>query len=651
MPRRLSSWLAVIVLTCGLPNFAWAQDAPPTVRLSVSAHLGVQPLEVAFDGEAETNPDAPIHTYRWSLDGEVLASGPSLTHRFTEPGHHEVRLTVVDAAGGEASESVVITVADEAWRPDGKKVSELDARRFLWQAAFGPNPGDLKYVMQYGYEAWIDRQLNQKATLLTGTFMRSRGKDEDGYYDTNQLIDDLFVGAKDQLRQRVAWALLQVIPIHAEFAIDNDEEYQRGTRRLFNTYLRHALPAERYDSRGRYDDLLVELTFNSAMANWLTYKNSTKASREFGTTPDENYAREIMQLFTIGLVQLEPDGTPTRDAEGQTIPNYTNAHVKEFARVFTGLIDGQAHAEEPFASSAEPTKWLIEDHDFGAKQLLVYPGVSPARGVIPAVRRSRQTPQQAEREVRAAIRNLFNHPSHPPFLARRMIQRFTTSNPTPGYVRRVAEAYAGDGPYGQGQRGDLAAMMKAILLDDEARNPAYRDNPQHGLVLEPMRVIVGLARAYELHEPARVIPAADLELVWEMDELTGQGFFTTPSVFNFYLPDFSPPNTRLRPLGMAAPELQILDEYRALAGLGYTTDTAMYLIHEFNEGLLGDDFELVEDPEQLVAAIAGPLDHGWLNDRLRRSLVRALRRFREPEERVHAALYLTLGHPAFRVLR
>ncbi|MEM6394144.1 MAG: DUF1800 family protein [Planctomycetota bacterium] len=636
---------ALLVLACLATGYAAADP----LEIRASAFVGTAPLTVQLN----TN-EPQTQTIRWTSNGKLIGIGHSLSHTFRTHGTYRIhaQLSPADKPQDAASTSspITITVAAEPWQPGGL-ITETDARRFLWQAAFGPTDADVQFVMLKGYEAWIDHQIELPATLLTERLARSRGRDDDGYFFTPGLIDDVFVGAPDQLRQRVAWALCQIIPINAEIAIDNDELYNRGSRQLFNTYLRHALPSPGHRTIGNYESLLVDPTFNSAMASWLTYKNSTKASREFNTKPDENYAREVMQLFMIGMVQLQPDGTPLLDADSQTIPTYTNRDVKHFARVFTGMIDGHASREEPFEMSAEPVNWLLEDHDFGAKQLLVYPGVYPKRGVIPAAPRSKQSIRRAEAEVQAAIRNLFLHPSHPPFLARRMIQRFTTSNPSPAYVRRVAEAYSGEGSFGSGTRGDLAAMLKAILLDDEARNPAYRTNPHHGIVLEPMRVLVGVARAHQLHEPAPLLPTTDMELVWEMSERLGQGFLETPSVFNFYRPDYSPPGTRLRAAGMAAPELQILDEYRAIAGLSYMCDTTVHLLHEFNEPLTEQAYTQANHPKQLIETLARPLDHGWLTPQQANALARALRRIRNPEMRVYTLVYLTLGSPEFRVLR
>ncbi|MEM1212541.1 MAG: DUF1800 family protein [Planctomycetota bacterium] len=659
IPRRVSALLALLLagvtLALGPAHAQPAASAPNqslALQVTASAFVGTAPLTVRFDALAPDQPhaDLPADAFRWTVNRKPVGHGARFSHDFTTPGTHHVRVYLTVPSHPPATQSITITIAEKPWQSGGS-ITEAEARRFLWQAAFGPTADDVQYVRQHGYAAWIDRQLELPASLLTERLARSRGRDEDGYFFTPGLVDDLFVGAPDQLRQRTAWALSQVIPINAEVAIDNEELYNRGTRDLFNIFLRHALPSSRHRTRGSYEDLLVDLTFNSAMATWLTYKNSTKASREFNTKPDENYAREVMQLFTIGMVRLNPDGSLVLDAEGRTIPNYSNRDVKNFARVFTGMIDGRASREEPFEASAEPVNWLLEDHDFGAKQLLVYPGVYPKRGVIPAAPRARQSQRRAEAEVQAAIRNLIFHPSHPPFLAHRMIQRFTTSNPSPGYVRRVAEAYQGKGPFGDGRRGDLAAMIRAILLDDEARNPVYRSNPHHGVVLEPMRLMVGVARAHSLHQPAPLLPTTDMELVWEMTEITGQGFLDTTSVFNFYLPDFSPPGTRLRATGMAAPELQILDDYRVMAGLGYMCDTAVHLIHEFNEPLTERAYTQAHNPRQLVETLVRPLDHGWLTPRQANALARALRRIRNPEMRVYALVYLTLGNPEFRVLR
>ncbi|MEM9418093.1 MAG: DUF1800 family protein [Planctomycetota bacterium] len=657
--------LALTALTLGFHARAHAEEAAVTARPSVSAHLGVAPHRVELDGSLSSDSSGAITQYQWSLAGESIGSGRVVDHVFNSPGTFGVVLRVSTDDGQSATQTISITVAEQPWKPT-PNITRAEAQRFLWQAAFGPTESDIEYVMKRGFEAWIDKQLAMPASLLTDKLARSREneierdpeeeeeeeEEEQEEVDTLILVDDLLIGADDQLRQRMAWALVQVLPINAEGAVPEELGVEHGHRALYNVYLRHALPDRRSKTSGNYLELLNELTFNSGMAQWLTYKNNAKADAELGTTPDENYAREVMQLFTIGLHRLNPDGTLQRDADGKPIPNYTNQDVEELARVFTGLIDGEIEPEEEDdLASAAPARWVITDHDFGPKQLLDYPGASKKTRNIPAASRSNRTEARAAKEVRVALRHLFKHPSHPPFIAHRLIQRFTTSNPTPGYVQRVAEAYTGEGPYGQGQRGDLAATIKAILLDDEARNPAYRDNPYAGLTLEPMRVMVGAARAFELHQPARYLPRTDYDLMWEMDEFTGQGFLNTPSVFNFYLPTYTPVNTELAATGMAAPELQLMDEYRAIAGLEFITASVLYGLEDFNESFVEQAYDSLEDPEVLVDLIAQRLDHGGLDQKTRNDIAKAVSRIRDPDERLYAAVYLTLGHPAFRVLR
>ncbi|MEM1209310.1 MAG: DUF1800 family protein [Planctomycetota bacterium] len=655
---RLSVLVAVVTAWLACPAHAQQQ-------LSASSHLGVAPLTVQLT--ATPDDDAAAHDVAWTVNGQSLATSPSVEHTFHDAGNHRVALTLTDAAGQTTTQSMTITVAEHAWSPS-EPVTERDARRFLWQASFGPTDAAVREVMQDGYEAWIDRQLATRPTLLSVALAQSRpAPDEEeeefeepdpdepprraNYYEAVMLMDDLFVSAPDQLRQRTAWALMQVIPVNAWLAVPDDEFVQHGHPDLVNTYLRHALPSDRVNSHGKYEDLLLDLTFNSAMAQWLTYKGSEKANRELGTTPDENYAREVMQLFTIGLDRLQPDGTPVLDAQGQRLPNYTNQDITEFARVFTGLLDGEAEEEGDDNMSAARTKWWVPHHDFGRKQLLAYPGAQPKDGVIPAAPRSQRNAQRATKEVRAAIRNLIEHPSHAPFLARLMIQRFTTSNPTPGYVRRVAEAYQGNGTYGQSKRSDLAAMIKAILLDDEARNPAYTASPYHGTVIEPLRVAVASARAFDLHQPAPRLPASELEVAWEFGESTGQGVLEPPTVFGFFLPTYTPPNTDLHALGLVAPELQILDEYKALAGLQHMTELTVWGLHDHNEPFIETAYDLRDDPRALARHVAQRLDHGWANDAAINDIARALSRVRGDDDRVFAAVFLTLGHPDFRVLR
>ena len=660
-------------------------DQAPTAIIRVPQYLGVAPLAVVLDGSASSDAEGAIVSYEWRVDGRRL-DGASVRWRFEELGEYDVVLTVRDDSGQAASAEAVVTVAGGPWTPRSE-VTEPEARRFLWQAAWGAHPDDVDFVMEHGFEAWIEAQEQTPATYYDDASMdeladllrdetieevseeiaerRANGEDlgdlaeflepefleqfeVEGEPLIFEIFDDLCVASPDQLRQRTAWALLQIVPLRPNFESGFVREYAD----IYNSYLRAAMHDEREENAsGNYYDFLLEMTYSGAMGDWLTYKGNAREDAATGVSPDENYAREIMQLFTVGLVELNPDGTERLSDEGEPISTFNNHDVAQLARVFTGLVDQNPYAFEAI-EEPEPTPFPMRidpgRHEAGAKTLLDYPGASVVN--IPVAQQARRSGVAVG--IEAALTNLFEHPNHGPFLATRMIKRFTTSNPTPAYVGRVAEAYEGRGPYGRGERGDVGTMVRAILLDDEARNPAYRSNPMYGRVLEPMQVLLGTARSFGAiadSEPAgRMVW---LEAGWSMQETTGQGFYLTPSVFNYYDPSYAPVGSAIATGGMTAPELQIFDDFTSVAGLRGVTDQLAHALHDARPDFVESLERRAGRPRTLALVLASKLDHGWASDRNIALLGRAIGRVPEDEERLYAALLLTLGHPAFRVLR
>ncbi|MEL6330282.1 MAG: DUF1800 family protein [Planctomycetota bacterium] len=636
-------------------------DQPPTALIDARQHVGVAPLTVTLDARPSNDAEGPIASYDWQLGDGATATGDRATHTFSTPGEHTVRLTVRDNAGNSDTETRIISVAPAAWTPPGQ-VTRAEAIRFLWQAAWGPTEADIAQVMSLGFEGWIDQQISTPPSYITEAFAADRGRrlfaeEFEGRNPTVEelasvtsnwyLIDDIYYGAPDQLRQRTAWALAQVIPVNA-FSVDDAPVLERT---LFHEYLRHAFADPSAGTDGNYRSLLSAMSYNGVMGNWLTFKGNQKANPALNLNPDENYAREIIQLFSVGLLLLDPDGTPQLNVFGETIDSYDNADIRQFARVFTGLVDADGGPDDPTFPSPYPMIVVPSRHEFGAKQLLTYPGAVPAGGLIPALPDGTGTEVEVRRDIAIAIENLFQHPSHPPFLATLMIKRFTTSNPTPAYVRRVADAYAGSGPYGT-VRGSLASMMKAILLDDEARNPAYRSNPLYGKVLEPMLVQMGVARTFGLADPSLPFyPEPDLNFDIDYRGRTGQGFMLPPSVFNFYLPTFAPLNTQLSAAGFAAPELQIFDDFKAVASTNDFTTGLLYGLQTYRPGALQPIVAGGYQPSVITETLADPLDHGWLTPATRARINSALGAITDEGARLQAAPNFIVGNPEFRVLR
>ncbi len=453
----------------------------------------------------------------------------------------------------------------------GAGLSRPEAARFLTQATFGPTEEDIDHLINLGsYEAWIEEQFNTPAGLLLPgakyiyrkyyeycqahppewgcpvslNEALTRGQDDiiDTEYDQFRYVWwNRAIKGKDQLRQRVALALSEILVVSdlpdalaaSEFAVAD----------FYDTLIRHAF--------GNYRELLEAVTLHPVMGIYLSHAQNEKADPDRNVRPDENYARELMQLFTIGLHELNLDGTPKTDLSGKPIPTYGQTEVQEFAKVFTGWnfagIDwGDWH------QLSDKTKPMVPDedyHDTSEKHLLN--GV-----VLPAG-------QSARQDLEAALDNVFNHPNVGPFVAKLLIQRLVTSNPSPDYISRVATAFNNNG---EGVRGDMKAVIQAILLDPEARNN-HPAKGHFGKLREPLLCITHLWRAF------RAVPIKGGE--WDVpptiavynspgsyygqayfERDIGQNVLRSPSVFNFFQPDYSPPG-KIRQAGLTAPEFQI----------------------------------------------------------------------------------------------
>ncbi|MEM1184449.1 MAG: DUF1800 family protein [Planctomycetota bacterium] len=602
-------------------------DAPPTAKFTIDPFLGEAPLPVEFDARRSVDELDNIASYAWDFGDGTGASGAVASHTYGSPGIYAVSLTVTDDSGLIDTFERVVTVAGAGYDPAAAPIDRFAAKRFLYQAAFGPTEADIAFVRANGYEAWIDNQLFAiPATPFDYAVFQQSNAMGFGGDNPKNYFDDYAVEAPDQLRQRIAWALIQIIVMN----LDQNNSSQEANSLYYSAYINEAT--------GNYRDLLDFVTYSYQMGFYLTYLTSSVANPDTGSVPDENYAREVKQLFTIGLDQIDERGVPVRDVFGDRIPLYDNECITEFARVFTGLRrDGGS--EPPLVADED-------DHDFGAKQLLDYPGAIPAGGVLPAGDGSAFA---VYTDVGLALDNLFYHPNTPPFIAKLLIQRFVTSNPTGDYVERVAQAFKGLGPYGSGQRGDLAATVKAILLDSEARNPAYSANPAFGKPIEPILIALSLMRSTgRVMNPDRPFPMNRITLSpFRSPEWFGQGFMASPSVFNFYLPDFTLPETTLDRAGLASPELQI-----------HTTTTNFNTPNETTKLIFGssDYDDIINaaanlDDALIVDLLVDQWYHRPLSPEIRDVIVQALIDIDSDNNGVRAAAWLLLSNPEFTVLR
>ncbi len=452
--------------------------------------------------------------------------------------------------------------------------SRAEASRFLTQATFGPTVGEIDRLSAMGYNAWLTEQLARPASLQL-PFLDQRimeyinaGQPVQVWQDSRQDIwfrNVLF--GNDQLRQRVAFALSQILVISD----------QNGSLEGNPTAIAHFYDILANRAFGNYRQLLEDVTLNPSMGSYLSMIRNRKPDETLNIRPDENYAREIMQLFSVGLLRLNNQGQPLDGDVGtagvQTIPTYSQDTIRGLAHVFTGWNYSTCTAPTPeqneqgfswwhweyCPSGPEAQDWrlhpgwrtpmfpwgentglgVLYHASAGSKQLLNYPGVTLPSGVLAAGGTARTNMQ-------AALNNVYNHPNVGPFIGRLLIQRLTTSNPSPAYIGRVATVFNNNG---QGVRGDLAATVRAILLDAEARNPSVA--PAHfGKLREPLLRVTQLWRALDARSNNGRVNEG-----WP-DYYSAQAVQRSPTVFNFYLPNYSLPG-EIATLGLSSPEFQI----------------------------------------------------------------------------------------------
>jgi uncharacterized protein (DUF1800 family) len=419
-----------------------------------------------------------------------------------------VNLTVSN--GSAASAPLSVQVGNT-----GTQVSAAAARRFLEQAAFGPSPSDAANVQTLGFQGWLSQQF---AMASVSNYSAEAASDQGGL--PTQFLANA-VTNPDQLRQKVGFALSQI------FVTSINTDIWNGTMIPYEQMLMS-------DAFTNYRQIMGDVMLAPAMGQFLDMANNAMGNPVTGTIANQNYAREVMQLFTIGTTMLNPDGSQQLDSNNLPLPTYLQPVIADTARVFTGYTYLPTTGSVEWNDYINPTGPMVPfaaEHDTGSKQLLN--GYSEAAGL---------TPQQ---DVSNALDNIFNHPNVGPFVGKLLIQHLVKSNPSPAYVQRVAAAFANNG---SGVRGDMKVVITAILLDPEARanDNGGSDQPTDGHLQEPALFIAGMFRAFGGTMSNQNYFGYDL---FNMS----QDIYNAPSVFNYYSPTFVPPGSTL--LG---PEFQIL---------------------------------------------------------------------------------------------
>ncbi len=520
--------------------------------------------------------------------------------------------------------------------PPPPPVSSAEAFQLLNQATFGATESGIQTVVGSGLEAWVNAELAKPASLQL-PHMQSLPPPQFLFELQPDRVDIWFrnaVNGDDQLRQRVAFALSEILVVSQQGALVN---FPFALADYYDVLARNAF--------SNYRDLLEEVTLHPAMGIYLSMLGNEKPNAALNIRPDENYARELMQLFSIGLVQLNIDGTAMLDAQNQPIPTYDQAVIEGFAHVFTGWHFAGAPSFEfaaPTPANRTQPMQLYEDfHDTGEKQLL--DGV-----VLPAG-------QTGDQDLAAALDNIFNHPNVGPFVAFRLIQRLVTSNPSPSYVARVATVFNDNG---QGVRGDLGAVITAILLDEEARPSLPMD--LDGKIKEPLLRVTQLWRAYEgrsqsgRYQLLQGIPPSIF---------LGQGPLQSPSVFNFFSPSYAPPG-EISNSNLVAPELEIATEYQNTLVTNYlfyqafsansvsAEEPAFSADDVFID--ITDELAVADDTDALIDLVAEKLLGGSISDVLRQEIAGMLTLFSGPDSaplRVAEAVYLVASSPEYAYQR
>jgi uncharacterized protein (DUF1800 family) len=532
------------------------------------------------------------------------------------------------------------------------EASAADVTRMLEQATWGPTSAEVSRVQAVGLRAFLDEQF--AAPLLNPakgsdfpdlTFPlddTSQGcptgspadcsRDNYSVYPLQKQFFSNALTRPTQLRQRVAFALHQI------FVVSNrDIPYPAWMTPYLQTLDRNAF--------GSYRTLLGEVTLNPAMGEYLDMR------RSLATNSNENFAREVLQLFSLGVNQLNPDGTPSTDAQGVPVPAYTQGTVNEFTRVFTGwnftpaFQSGVTNYRDPMVP-----RGVNNTHDAGAKTLFStsVPACASTTGA--------QNAACAQSDLTAALDVIANHPNVGPFISKQLIQHLVTSNPSPAYVRRMASVFDSDcnGLYPEspcGVRGNMKAVVRNILLDPEARGEVKTD-PNFGRLREPVQYLTNILRAFNASSDGVL---GNRSSGGDMPGALDQPVYQPTTVFSYYTPDYEVPGAKL-----TGPAFQILSTSTTLrrANVANQLVYSGVAIGANNPAGTQLDFTALDslaagDGSQLVDRLDALLLHNTMSPQMRAAITTAVQAIsvNSPRQRVQTAVYLVVTSPQYDVQR
>ena len=545
-----------------------------------------------------------------------------------------------------------------------KALSDPEAARFLLQTQLNASTTDIAAVRATTYSTYLQQEFAKPIGQTGYQWLEARGYGQNdtrryffNTYPADFMIWNQLFTASDGMRKRCALALSEFFVVSLSSAEFTWRSHAFG--QYWDMLVSGAF--------GNYRTLLEEVTLNPAMGYFLNTKGNQKENTNTGRVPDENYAREVMQLFTIGVNVLNLDGSE-QTSGGKKLESYTQSDVTNLARVFTGYdfdtSDGQRL--QVLKDDGSPEGYTVESRLFTQKPMALNASrhsnlASTILGTtIPA-----NTPGAAALKI--ALDTLFNHPNVGPFFGKQMIQRLVTSNPTRAYVARVAAAFNNNGA---GVRGDLKAVWTAILLDDEARGASNLSNNGFGKLREPMLRLVQWGRSFGINSAANSWKMFDTS--GTSDKL-GQSPLRAPSVFNFFRPGFIPPSTALAATQSPAPEFQLVNETTVGGYLNYLQNVIRYGIYTGDPGVpyiagnqtyvpditasYAQELALVTDATQLVARINLLLCAGQLSAANQATIIAALNgspvtassNANQKLDRICAAILMVMGSADYLV--
>jgi len=527
-------------------------------------------------------------------------------------------IALLDACGGGGS-------ASSSGSPTTPvSVGQIEAARFLSQASLAATDQDIQYITNYGKEAWINQQASLSSSSTRVAWLNNAGYSNVTNMNSDNGMNNVLwhhlIAEQNPFVQRIALFWSEFFVVSVLGLPVSWRQYMAAS--YMDTLEKNAL--------GNFRDLLQAVTLSPGMGEYLNLAGSQKSDAATNRHPDENYAREVMQLFTIGLYKLNQDGSTVMGTNGQPVPTYGQNDVTGLAAAFTGWNFTGSSANIAYAI----TPMTVTESVHQGTTSNSFLGTTIPAGTTGA------------QSLQLILDALFNHSNTAPFVSKQMIQRLVSSNPSSGYVSRVAQVFANNG---KGVRGDLMAVTKAVLLDPEASQPV---SSSVGKVREPMLRLVQWARTFQVGSSTGAWNIGDMS---DPGTRLSQSPLRSPTVFNYFSPDYIPPNTALSSQKLVAPELQIIDETSVA---GYLNYLQQFIVSGISDAVpnYANELAIGDNVPQLVARLNLLLAANQLSASTISTITNALNTMGSSSNtarlnQIYAAIFLVMASPDYLVIR